>query len=690
MSGYVSAVVHFAQAYAGLVYALAFVATCLESIAVFGLLVPGSGVIVALGALVPSGAIGFWWLALCSILGALAGDGISYWVGRAYRDRLTRIWPFKRYPQILAQGERFFAAHGGKSVFLARFVAPVRGTVPVVAGMAGMAPARFFTINAISAAGWAPAHILPGMVIGAGLTLTGAMGTRLLIVVVVLAGLIWLAAIIAKMTIRRGLPLLVRLQRQTQIWAGTHRGWLPRLALALLDPSRGEARALAVLGLVLIAAAWTFFATLEDVATGEPLVRVDSAIYNMLQSLRSVIADRVMIAITELGSATVLGTLSAAVLLWLAWRRAWHAAAYWVAAAGGASLLALIIKATLHRPRPAAMYSGWDAFSFPSGHATGSAAVLGFLGILLARGARPAWQVAIATMVATAVGLVGLSRLYLGAHWFSDVVGGIAFGTAWIALLAISYVRHNERHLPRMPLVTIAVLSFAAVGTFQIVHKTPADLEKYARPESTKSLNASYWWHEGWYHAPLWRVDLIGEREEPFSLQWAGSLAALQDALAAAGWKAAKPWSVEATLDAFGLVSDAPALPVLPRLHDGRLPALTLVHAGPGDQHSQTRWVLRLWETGTKLTSANDGARPLYAGAITLQHLHRALAPFDLGFESSPARVPWNLLRSALHPSRLATRVEGTDVVEIMLAYDSAGRRLSDAMLRFPRAGKSA
>lgn len=670
MTEYVKPIVEFAEMHAGLVYVLAFAATCLESIAVIGLAVPGSAIVVALGVLVPSGAIGFWWLCFWSIIGALTGDGLSYWIGYRHQEWLRRLWPFRRYPEAMAHGERFFAAHGGKSVFLSRFVAPVRGTVPLVAGMAGMAPGRFFTSSALSALGWAPTHVLPGALIGAGLTLTNAIATRLLVLVIVLGAVLWLAAEGAAMAIRHGGRLLSAGERTVEGWARRRESWLARQVIALLDPARGEARILAILGLVLVAGAWTFFGVLEDVVTGDPLVRADAAIYQMLQGLRSRAVDRVMIAITELGSTIVAGAVTLAVLSFMLWRRAWHAAAYWLAAVGGAGLIGLAIKAALHRPRPTPMYAGWDAFSFPSGHATTNAAIYGFLAVLLARNATPARQALVAATAALMIALIGFSRLYLGAHWLSDVVGGIAFGTAWIALLAIAYVRHDPPHLPGFVLAAIVAVTVAGAGVLQVAHKMPADLDRYAARPTVRTITATAWWRDDWREVPLRRVDLIGEREEPLVLQWAGSLAGLESRLGGGGWRSPSQWSVLTALRWLSPSEDPLTLPVLPRLHDGHTAALTLVLMKEDGTHPDARWVLRIWNAGFQVSAPGRSPQPIWIGAVTLQRLRVAFAPFDLGFEKRSADIPVGALLRALPTARTATRMDGQTRVQLILAHD--------------------
>src|ERR1700722_20140485 len=89
-----------------------------ESIAVFGLLVPGSVVMTAIGALMGAGILPIYPMLAWAIAGAVLGDIFSFWLGAYFHQDVRNIWPFTRYPQVLTKGEEFFERHGGKSVFL--------------------------------------------------------------------------------------------------------------------------------------------------------------------------------------------------------------------------------------------------------------------------------------------------------------------------------------------------------------------------------------------------------------------------------------------------------------------------------------------------------------------------------------------------------------------------------------------
>lgn len=153
-----------------------------EAVFILGLFVPSTPVLLLVGGIIATGKLPFWEIYLAAVLGAVIGDAISYTVGFALKDRIKTIWPFRNYIDLLNRGEAFFAKHGGKSVFIGRFIPGVKAVVPGIAGMMGM-PYRWFTIiNVSSAFAWAAAHILPGMLLTAWLK---SIGLSLELVIIV-------------------------------------------------------------------------------------------------------------------------------------------------------------------------------------------------------------------------------------------------------------------------------------------------------------------------------------------------------------------------------------------------------------------------------------------------------------------------------------------------------------------------
>ncbi|HEY0182190.1 MAG TPA: DedA family protein [Rhodopila sp.] len=143
-----------------------FLAAIIEAVAVLGILIPGTPILMAVaGAAAMAGQPMLPFLIL-SIIGAVMGDFLSFWVGRRFSLRLRCVWPFSRRPALMESAEDFFDRYGVYSVALCRFVPVLRSTVPLIAGMAGMQQRRFIVANVASAFIWAPVHIYPAQIAG--------------------------------------------------------------------------------------------------------------------------------------------------------------------------------------------------------------------------------------------------------------------------------------------------------------------------------------------------------------------------------------------------------------------------------------------------------------------------------------------------------------------------------------------
>lgn len=187
-----------------LAYGAVFVLALSESMPVVGAVVPGTAAILAIAALVPSGAIGLWPILVAATAGAVLSDGASYWLGHVYHRGLLDRWPLNRCPALVARSERFFARHGAMSVALARFVPGVRAFVPLIAGIVRMPVARFYAANVASAVVWAMIHVIPGAALGGYLLSTHMSAERLVVPGFAVAGLLWAVVAIGRRASRQG------------------------------------------------------------------------------------------------------------------------------------------------------------------------------------------------------------------------------------------------------------------------------------------------------------------------------------------------------------------------------------------------------------------------------------------------------------------------------------------------------
>lgn len=147
---------------------LSFVMAFAESMIFIGGIIPGSLAITGIGTLAGAEVIPLYPTLIAAILGAIAGDFASFFVGRHFKEQLKDFKIFKKYPQTIAYGEHFFKKHGAKSVFFARFIGPIRAIVPAIAGMLDMKIHQFIIANSLSAIGWSVLFFYPGVLIGRG------------------------------------------------------------------------------------------------------------------------------------------------------------------------------------------------------------------------------------------------------------------------------------------------------------------------------------------------------------------------------------------------------------------------------------------------------------------------------------------------------------------------------------------
>ena len=178
--------------------AMMFITGFGESFAFLSLLFPGTTLLIAAGTLMKTGTLPYLPVIVGSILGAVLGDSVSYWIGRRFGGGIAQIWPFSRNPELLPSGIEFFQRHGGVSVFIGRFFGPIRAVIPLAAGIMRMPRGRFWVANIASALVWAPMLLLVGDAVGeTGDRLIGSANTVFVVFGVLtlfgIAGVVWAA-----------------------------------------------------------------------------------------------------------------------------------------------------------------------------------------------------------------------------------------------------------------------------------------------------------------------------------------------------------------------------------------------------------------------------------------------------------------------------------------------------------------
>ncbi|RKF34652.1 bifunctional DedA family/phosphatase PAP2 family protein [Paraburkholderia fungorum] len=602
-----------------------FLAAFLEAIAVIGTFVPGSTAMFLAGALVGTGSLSLGWVFLSAIAGAIAGDGMSFWIGTRYKARIVQLWPFRTHPQVLEAGHRYFQKHGAKSVVFARFIGPLRAIVPVVAGMLGMTPARFYAMNVLSALLWAPAHILPGVVFGASILLAGAVSFRLVVVIALLVGIVWLSFRAMGFLLSHASAWSSAAGRYLGSWACRHPGPFGRLARRLLDPEQPDASSVIVTSLIVLVSGALFFGVLEDVISGDPLVGVDLSVYHFLQSVRTPWSDTVLAGLATLGSVFTLTALVATVVVWMLVERRWRTIGYWLAAVVFSQLLILALQFAMHRAPPNELLS--DAYVFPSNHVAATVIVYGFLAFLLARRVGMLEGLFVATASTVVVFVIALAGLYFGRYWLSDAIGGAALAYIWVAIVALTaMLRHPEVPPSRgfMPVLVLVVM-LVSVGVQLSVNPPVPPPDNALRPPPVMVTQAQ-WTESVSKTLPCYRSDMGGDRKEPLTLQWVSNLDSIRGQLRAQGWIEGTDLSAHSLLSLASPNVAAVSLPVLPKLNNG-VPS-SLVFMRPGSARDE-RDVLRFWPSGYTVDNGASSA-PLWVGAFAHERLSRASWPINI------------------------------------------------------------
>jgi undecaprenyl-diphosphatase len=202
-------------------------------------------------------------------------------------------------------------------------------------------------------------------------------------------------------------------------------------------------RTLASLAVVTVAALLFALLLLLVRLRWAPLESADHATAAWLNGLVAShpVAVSVVKAVTWLGSGGVLWTVTVAAAVVLAIRRRWRLAAYLLVAGAGALVLDPVLKALVGRLRPAVAHpiAYGHGNSFPSGHALGSIVCYGALFLVFLPAARGAWRRVFTAVVVALIAAIGVSRLLLGVHYVSDVLGGWALGITWLGVTAFAF-----------------------------------------------------------------------------------------------------------------------------------------------------------------------------------------------------------------------------------------------------------
>jgi membrane protein DedA with SNARE-associated domain/membrane-associated phospholipid phosphatase len=454
-------------------YLLVGVLAFLETGAFIGLVAPGETAVLVGGLVAGQGRISLAVLIAIVWVAAVLGDVTSFTIGR----RLGREWLLLHGARLkitedkLETVEGFFERHGGATIVIGRFIGFVRPLAPFVAGASRFPLRRFVPYDVLGAGLWSATFCVLGYVFWRSFDkLTTYVSRGLFAFGTVIA---FGAAIYGLVRLRnderlraRGRAWLAeredsRLWRPVVLAAGPTWRWFGRptaagaegfgrFAMNRLTPGAGLGLELTTMLAGLAVGAFAFMLIGEAVRAGGigGLTGADDAAANLASDLRTDWLVDTAKVVTNLGSSPVTGLLVAVTAIWAAIKRRWIDAGALVAGWLLSVLAVHLTKAAYDRPRPAGSLIDTALSSFPSGHSAYAVSLVACAVVLVRAGTGWAVRFAAVAVAAGLVVVVAATRVYLGAHYLTDVLGGIALGVAvWcavgVAALVVGRVRHN-------------------------------------------------------------------------------------------------------------------------------------------------------------------------------------------------------------------------------------------------------
>lgn len=600
----------------GTAYWVAFFVALVETAFVVGLLIPGSTLLLFLGAASASGYFDFTTLLGFAVAGAIIGDNLNYWLGKRYGQRWIRNGVGFLKQEHFNNANRFFDRHGARSIFLGRFVPTIKELVPFVAGMVNMRRHTFMFWNTLGAVGWGLQWLGAGYLFARSISLAqlwlSRAGLLLASILVISLLLLWFKRFIFRHG-QQWLHFAISVWRSIRTAVATNPEVIrlvdryPRLVAFLaarLDRQRFSGLPLTLSALAFLYVLALFSGIVEDLLSRDPIVAVDHSLAQVIATLRTTEVVQVFIWITELGMWQVLApfALVTATVLWLT-RRPWLMVGLLTSVSGSIAFTTLG-KLAFHRPRPIEAVLVEHSYSFPSGHATIAVAFYGFLGYLLIRDSAT-WQRRVNWFFATLVLvlLIGLSRLILGVHYLSDVWGGYLVGALWL-IIGISLnewltglekipVDRAARPVSRQASYGLIVVAVSVYVGFAALHQprfaTPAPVAIQQMTGNPIQFLKT--------RAPAYTETAFGQRQLPLSLLLiAGDESALTQAFRASGWQRPEPLSLQGLVNRLKSGHNDTHAPLPPAFWNDRINDLAFEKAVHVGQDRQVVAV-QLWET---------------------------------------------------------------------------------------------
>ncbi len=626
MHGFIENFLTFIQLHKELGYLAMLLISFLESIAFFGEIIPGTTLLVIVGAMAAKGVMDSEILIVASTLGAIAGDVFSFWLGRRGEGVLGRFGRFVK-PEYLEKGREFVKKHGSKSILLGRFIGPLRPIVPFVTGLFSMSTKKFIIWDVISALSWSMVYIYLGNAIWIIWELAKMWSTRGGVIVLLLLATVVTVYLLREYIVHQS---MVFLTHAGSVWDRMV-GFLQRSSSAVIRFAGRRIDRKHLTGLKLTLAFTVFilcFALLAaivlDVVRTNAVTDSDLRIVSYLYIFRTPGMVEFFSWIGVLGNIWVVVTLGVVitVMIWLV-KESGYVLPMWLGIAGS-YICNLTGGVFFKRPLPEMPAVAEHVYYFPSAYSSVSLMFYGYIVYFILKVSQNIRTKLNAVFVLIPVIiLTGFSRIYLGVHYLSDIGAGWALGMLWLimSIMIAEYLEytHPHGHIHAVPSKIKALL--AALAACWIVLFLFFGLSEYSKVSHVKeapllkeSKNpADIFLTE---HYPRYSESLFGDKREPINIIIAAdSLNELEMYMGKAGWRLADETSFSNVLKrAKAIITDENYYnsPVTSSFWRSRIQDAAYEKPALKSGIAEMHW-LRIWRTGEK-TSDN---REIFVGSAS-------------------------------------------------------------------------
>ncbi|CAM4386684.1 MAG: hypothetical protein LEGION0398_MBIBDBAK_01131 [Legionellaceae bacterium] len=601
-----------------------FLISIAESLAVVGLLIPGTIVMGAIGSLVGSGVLPSLDVILWASAGAIVGDGLSYWLGYHYHGHIREMWPFRNMPKLMYKGETFFLKNGRKSVFLGRFIGPIRPIIPVIAGMMNMPPWHFTLANVTSAITWAPVYMLPGYLLGAAsLQLAPHAASRLLVMAIILLLSLWAIYWLLKHILRLfkcGFNYCIN-----QLWFYIHYHFPhSRFYTGLSYPDEPDNSRPLTIFITLILGSLGFVWLTYSIVNYSYLWNWNNALWQLASNLQGHSFVSAMINISFLSKLPIWYGLSLLIIAYLLIRQEWKLSLSWFffIALITFSIFVLQIIFKIPKPIPPALVD----WSYPNLHSALMGGICGVIYLFYLRHKESSKRKSgLGILLIALIFLISFSQLYFGLAWLTDIVSGLLLGG--IASLLFALLCLNKKSKPFNSWYLIGMMSLIitvfAIGYGRQHHYSMKIQTLFPYYYNTLDKKA---WEQGQPILPFYRHNLIGKPIELLNLEWAGNIEEIKKNLLAKNWQVVPKTNLIIILNRIAAINREEQLPLSPHLYLHQNPVLVMTKL---IKKEKKMLVLRLWNSHIAF---NTKDQPLWLGSIAYHkpwkfHFSRQIFP---------------------------------------------------------------